>query len=95
MKFNYFLSSSVSSWLLVLLVIASELSSPFKQVLTSTFGHHWIAKVVLVAIAFVALGFLLKDKHSLIGFEEEDLAWKSALGSLGVIFVFYIIHFFI
>ena len=93
-KFNFYAGASASAILLALLVILSELAEPFKALLASVFGHHWIGKAVLVAIAFLLAGFLLKEKTSLGKISFKDLAWKSSLASLAVIFLFYILEFF-
>lgn len=92
MKFNFYNAGFAASALLAVLVLASELSKPFKDFLESIFTHHWVAKAILVAIAFVSLGYLLK-KDKLFNIESEKLAWYSTLGSLAIIFLFYVYHF--
>jgi hypothetical protein len=91
-KFNYYTSGTASSLLLAILVILSELSKPFKTFLASIFTHHWIAKLVIVAVVFILVGFYY-DQKKLFGKNIEDVAWYSTLVSLAVIFLFYIIHF--
>ena len=92
-RFNLHLGASVSSWLLAALVIAAELSAPFKSALVAVFTHHWIAKFVLTALAFAVFGFLLKDRDSLAGIKDGKLAWYSVLGSLAVMLAFYVFEF--
>ena len=85
--------ASAASVLLAVLVIAGELYAPFKAFLASVFTHHWVAKAVLVMAAFVIVGFVYKEKK-IFGMESGKAAWYSVLGSLAVIFLFYIIHYF-
>ena len=92
MKFNFYNAGFAASTLLAVLVLASELSKPFKDFLASLFTHHWVAKAILITIAFVVFGYLLKE-DKLFNIESEKLAWYSTLGSLAVIFLFYVFHF--
>ena len=93
-KFNFYAGASASAILLALLVILSELVEPFKTLLASVFGHHWIGKTVLVILVFLLAGYLLKEKSFIGKFSFRDMAWKSCLASLAVIFLFYVIEFF-
>lgn len=93
-KFNFYWGILVSAWLLAILVIIAELSEPFKTFLKTVFIHHWIAKGIIVTLAFVIFGFLLK-KQKVGKFSDKDIAWYSVLGSLIVIFLFYVIKFVI
>ncbi len=88
MKFNFYASISSSAFLLTLLIIASEISAAFKEMLASMFGHHWIAKVVIVTILFIACGLAGKE-------QDEKIAWYGTVGSLVVIFIFYVLEFLI
>lgn len=94
-NFNYFLGTAVSSWLLAILVIASELSAPFKTILKDVFTHHWVAKAVLVTLAFVLAGFLFRGTTTIGKYSVEKAAWQSSIGSLVVILLFYIVEFFV
>lgn len=94
-KFNFYLGAAVSAWLLAILVIVAELAGPFKTLLKTTFSHHWIGKAVIITLAFILFGFLLKERNSIGKFSDDDVAWYSVLGSLIVIFLFYVIEFFI
>jgi len=89
-KFNYYLGGAASSWLLALMVVAAELYEPFKTALTNVFGHHWIGKMVAVALSFVAFGFLIKGKPS-----DAKIGWYSVVGSLAAIFLFFLGGYFI
>ncbi|MBS3105332.1 hypothetical protein J4234_03695 [Candidatus Woesearchaeota archaeon] len=93
-KFNFYLGATASSWLLAILIIAAELYGPFKNLLKSTFSHHWIGKGIIITIVFLAFGFLLRNKESIANLSDKKLAWHSILGSLIVIFLFYIMEFF-
>lgn len=88
-KFNFYLGAAVSAWLLAIMVITGELAAPFKALLQTLFGHHWIGKAVIVALVFAAVTFLVREKKP-----HEKLAWYSAVGSMAVIFLFYVIEFF-
>ena len=93
-KFNFYLGAAASAWLLTILIVVAELYEPFKNLLKSTVSHHWIGKAVLITVAFLAFGFALRDKSSVGNFSDENLAWYSMLGSLIVIFLFFVIEFF-
>ena len=93
-KFNFYAGASASAILLAVLVILSELVEPFKALLASIFGYHWIGKAALVILVFLLAGFLLKEKTSFGKISFKDLAWKASLASLAVIFLFYVIEFF-
>lgn len=93
-KFNFYFGAVASAWLLTILIIIAELVSPFKTFLANIFKHHWIGKGVLITLTFLIVGFLLKDKTSLGNVPDDKLAWYSMLGSLIVIFLFFIIEFF-
>ncbi len=91
-KFNLYNGAWASSILLAVLVIASELSKPFKTILASIFIHHWIAKAILITLIFIIFGFAYK-KNELFGIDSEKVAWYSVLGSLIIILLFYILHY--
>ena len=92
-KFNFYLGAAASAWLLVILVIVAELMEPFKNLLKDIFSHHWIGKGVLITLIFLAFGFLLRNKKSIGNIKDDKLSWYSMLGSLIVIFLFFIIEF--
>ncbi len=94
-RFNFYLAASVSAWLLAALVMASELVGPFKELLKALFTHHWVGKVLVVTAVFVVSGFLLSEKKSVGTFQAADAAWYSVLGSLGAIFLFFLIEFLV
>ena len=89
-RFSFASGMTASSWLLAVLVIIAELIAPFKSFVTAIFSHHWIAKGVLITIAFLAVGFLFREK---ITKGSEHIAWYSTLGSLIIIFLFYLIEY--
>jgi hypothetical protein len=93
MKFNFYLGSAISAWLLAAMVIASELFPPFKDLLKSIFTHHWIGKTVIVLLVFLAASWLMKDKKSLAGVKDKDAGFYSVVGSLAAILLFFIIEF--
>ncbi len=95
MKFNFYLGAAVSAWLLSVLVVATEISAPFKNLLKTLMFHHWVGKAVLVSLAFVAFGFILKDKKSLGSLSDENVAWYSALFNLAFIFLVFTVFYFI
>ena len=94
MKFNFYAGGIGASWILTLSVILAELVEPFKDFLTSTFTHHWIGKIVLVAIMFLIFGFIYKEKK-MFGKNIGYVAWKSITWSLNLIFLFYLVYYFL
>lgn len=93
-NFNFYNGAFSSSILLAVLVIAAELYPPFKASLASIFSHHWIGKAVLVAAAFMIVGFAYRE-NKMFGIESGKAAWYSVLGSLLVIFLFFMLHYII
>lgn len=92
-RFNVYSGLSVSAWLLAVLVIVAELIPAFKETIKTIFTHHWIGKAILITLAFVIFGLLL-NKTKFGGYKDEDIAWYSTLGSLLLILLFYIWHFY-
>ena len=92
-KFSFYNGAFAASVLLAVLVIAAELAKPFKDFLASVFTHHWIGKAVLTAAAFVIIGYAYKQ-DKVFGVKSENASWYAVLGSLAIIFLFYVIHFF-
>ena len=92
-KFNFYIGTSASSLLLAVLVIVTELSESFKNLLKSLFIHHWIGKAVLMILFFVIFSFLFKREQE----KEADkkVAWYSVLASLIIIFLFFILLSFV
>ena len=93
-KFNFYLGAAASALLLAILVIIAELIVPFKDWLKATFGHHWIGKAVIITLAFLAIGFLTKNKKSLANLSDGKIEWYSVIASLIAIFLFFAIEFF-
>ena len=87
-KFNYFLSITVVSWLLTLMIIATDLSPPFKAFLTTYFSHHWIAKLIISIIVFLLVGFLIEKKQV-----SEKIAFYSVIASIAIMLGFFIFEF--
>ena len=90
MTFSVYRGMTVSAWFLFVLVVVAELVAPFKAFLVLLFSHHWIAKAVLVPLAFFFFGFFPRTKN----FSSASLAWDSTLLSLLLILFFFIIHYF-
>ena len=91
-KFSFYNGTFAAAMLLAVLVIAAELAKPFKDFLASIFTHHWIGKGILTAAAFVIVGYLYKQ-DKVFNVKSEKASWYATLGSLAVIFLFYVIHF--
>lgn len=87
---NLYAGSIFASWLLLALVLASEMSEPFKTFLKDVFGHHWIGKGVIIAAAFFAFGYFMKNKK----YSYEKAAWYSVVACLVLIFLFFAASFF-
>ena len=49
----------VVSVIIIGLTIGAEFSKPFKDGLKDAFGHHWVGKGIIAAIAFLLITFLL------------------------------------
>ncbi len=89
-RFNLYRGATATAWVLTIAVILAELIEPFKTFLKTTFSHHWIGKIVFVALAFVLFGYFSKEKSS-----DENAAWKSVIGSLVIILLFYLIIYLV
>jgi len=88
-------STSATIWLVVIMTVLAEISSPFKTFLTGITGHHWVTKGVFALIFFVVLYILLakaKESENLIK-QATYVALSAILGG-AVIFVFYLLHFY-
>ena len=92
-KFNFYLGTAASSWLLVILVISAELFEPFKNLLKAVFTHHWIGKAVLTAVIFLVAGFAFGSKKLPWKVSDDKIAWHSVIGSLIIILLFFIMEF--
>lgn len=89
-KFNLFGGAKIAACVLTVSIILAELIGPFKTFLKTTFSHHWIGKIVLVALAFALFGYFSKEKAS-----DEKAAWKSIVASLVIILLFYLIMYLV
>ena len=90
------LTTSATIWLIVVITLSAELSSPLKNFLTNLTGHHWVTKGVATASFFVLLYLIIArftEEASNIKKETVYVLWSSILGGL-VIFIFYLWHFF-
>ena len=56
--------------------------------LAGVFGHHWIAKAVLVAAAFILAGYFGREKAV-----SEKTAWYSTIAVLVIIFLLFALVF--
>ena len=97
-KFNFYLGATASSWLLAILIIAAELYGPFKNLLKSTFSHHWIGKGIWATILFVVVAsgyyFIKKiDTSDSTTRFMRALAWTLIFGAL-TLFLFFTYEFF-
>ena len=91
------ISTILTSILIVIFTVYSELNEKFKDSLKSLFGHHWVSKGVISLIFFFLAYFLLnkyvKDKKNI----KEQTTWVIIVAILGtlVIFLFYVYEFFV
>lgn len=74
--------------MLTLLVLATELSTPFKKLLAQVFWHHWIAKAVITTLVFLIVSALSKKSA-----EGERTAWFSILANTVLIFLFFVVMY--
>ena len=83
-------------WLIVIVTIWGELSTPFKTFLANITGHHWVTKGVFSLVFFVLLYLLSstasKDAMDIMK-ETYYILVSVILGGL-IIFLFYVWHFF-
>ena len=87
-------STSLTIILIAVLTTYRELSKPFKELLASITGHHWVTKSVLSVAFFILVYFLLSKQDSVdVGRESLYVVWATVLSGL-VISVFYVWHFF-
>ena len=92
-KFNFYLGESASSLLLVILVIITEVSDSFNNLLKLIFTHHWIGKAVLMVLVFFIFGLIFRrdiEKEA-----DKKIAWYSVIVSLSIIFLFFVVLFFV
>ncbi len=91
---NY--SAILTVVLIVVLTIWSELSQPFKSILTDITGHHWVTKSSFSLIFFVLSYFilvnLLKEESRNLKKEVILVIIITILGALAI-FGFYVWHF--
>ena len=52
------ISTIIVELVIVLMTVYSELSSGFKDILTSMSGHHWASKGIISLVLFFALYFM-------------------------------------
>ncbi len=93
-KFNFCFGTAASAWMLLILVVAAELMEPFKTLIKTIFGHHWIGKAIIMALAFLVFGFLLGNEKSIKNPRQDKIAWYSMLFSLIAILLFFVIEYF-
>ncbi len=91
-KFNGHAGTFAASLVLTILVVAAELVPFVKTFLAAVFTHHWIGKAVIISLAFIAVGFGYQKKK-IFNVQYEKISWYGVLGSLAIIFLFYIIHY--
>ena len=75
--------------------IYAELSAPFKTMLATTFGHHWVGKGVISLVLLVGLYYFFKSKqaaHVGMWHIAKHVSIAAILSGL-VIFIFYVYEF--
>lgn len=92
MKFDLYLGAMTSALTLVVLVIAAELAEPLKEILKILFWHHWIGKGIIVYLVFLVSG-LIGGSRKYSNYSNDRIAWYSVLGSLALIFAFYLLEY--
>ena len=93
-KLNIFAGISAGSIALTMLVILSELSEPFKNLITSIFWHHWIGKLIITTAIFFIVGFSVQ-KETIAGRSADKVAYRITIFALAIVLVFFIIGYFI
>lgn len=86
-------AAAVTIALVAVATMGSELSAPFKELLSSIGGHHWIGKSVL-SLVFFGLLYLFFSKVSDDRFTLKDtgLLIGTVIVSGLAILVFYVLH---
>ena len=86
-------AATVTIALIAAATIGSELSAPFKQLLSTIGGHHWIGKSVL-SVVFFGLLYLVFAKFSDDRFTLKDtgLLIGTVFVSALAILLFYVLH---
>ena len=93
-KFNYYAGIFYSSIVLTLLIIIAEFVEPFKNLLKSTFYHHWIGKIVITIIVFILIGLFYK-KDPLLEKSPDKISFQTTIICLAIILLFFIFHYFL
>jgi len=86
-------AAAVTIALIAVATIGSELSSGFRQLLSTIGGHHWIGKSVL-SVVFFALLYLSFSKLSddRFAFRDTGLLIATVIISGLAILGFYVMH---
>ena len=86
-------AAAVTIALIAVATIGSELSTAFKQLLSTIGGHHWIGKSVL-SVVFFALLYLVFSKVSdqRLALRDTGLLIGTVVISGLAILVFYVTH---
>jgi len=84
-----FLALLVGAWLLTTLIYFSVFSSSFKSGLASTFGHHWLGKVILSYVAFAAV--LLIARTSLKNKNVRNVKTWTLISAISIILIVILI----
>lgn len=86
-------AAAVTIALVAVVTMGSELSAPFKELLSSIGGHHWIGKSVL-SLVFFGLLYLFFSKVSDDRFTLKDtgLLIGTVIVSGLAILIFYVLH---
>lgn len=85
---------SIYALIIVIMVIVTEFSAPFKSFLTGITGHHWTAKGLIGLLTFIIFTFIFNVKGS----DDElgkniNLAVISAVTGTVVLLLFFTIHY--
>ena len=94
-KFNAAIGAGYSAWLLAIMVVLVQLYAPFKDMLKAVFGHHWVAKGIIITAVFIIAGFVYRNKTAIGKWNDDEFGWKSTLWSIGIIFAFFIFEYFV
>lgn len=85
-------STTYTLALITVVTIASELSKPFKEILASLTGHHWVTKSVLTIVFFASCYYIL-EKYERKSAPNITPFYTGIAGIL-IISLFYIWHYF-
>jgi len=86
-------AATVTIALIAVATIGSELSVPFKQLLSNIGGHHWVGKSVLSVVFFASLYLVFsKVSDQRLALRDTGILIGTVVISVLAILIFYASH---